>query len=346
MSIGCCKKYFAASNGKNGFVNYFPKIFNKENCKKLYVIKGGPGTGKSRFMREVASEAEKRGMSVKYYYCSSDSDSLDGIIVEEMAVGLLDGTAPHVCEPLTPGAFEQIINLGDFWNERILKENQKEIEFLAARKSDAYARAYAMLSAVGNLLEAEEKIILPYLNAKKLSGAVKRLLHKLPSGEKPSFETALCRAVGMNGKTKFDTYEKCGGIVFTLPDKYRLSHFVLGEIASEARRLGISCKISYDPIMPERVDALELCDVGMAFVIGDEGERIINPKRFVNEGELRSEKEKIKKIESTVKAIEELALDSFGEVKEYHFALEEIYTAAMDFDAKEGFTENFIKKLF
>ena len=346
MKVTCAKKYFAASNGKDGFVNYFPQIFNKEACKKLYVIKGGPGTGKSRFMREVAEAAEERGMVARRYYCSSDSDSLDGVLIEDMAVGLIDGTAPHVCEPSAPGAFEQIINLGEFWNEKTLEENKKEIEYLAGLKSSAYSEAYAMLSAYGALLEAEEMILSRYVNRKKLSGAVKRLLHKLPVSERPRFEPALCRAVGMNGKTKLDSYENEGGALFTLPDKHRLAHFVLGEIAREAKRLGMSCRVSYDPVMYGRVDAVSLCDAGLVFVTGDGGERVINPKRFINESALKTEKDKLKRIENALEITDELVLDSFKAVKEYHFALEEIYASAMDFSAKEAFTENFIKKLF
>ena len=134
MDNMCSKKYFGASNSADGFVNYFPRIFNKDSCCRIYVVKGGPGTGKSRFMREVADEAERRGMSVKYYYCSSDSSSLDGIIIEDMRVGFVDGTSPHVYEPTCVGSFEQIVNLGDFWNEEELFQKREQIETLGKGK--------------------------------------------------------------------------------------------------------------------------------------------------------------------------------------------------------------------
>ena len=55
------RKYFASANGTEGFANYFPEVFG--GCRRLYVILGGPGTGKSRFLNEVAA----RGSEVERY---------------------------------------------------------------------------------------------------------------------------------------------------------------------------------------------------------------------------------------------------------------------------------------
>lgn len=341
-----CKKYFAASNSAEGFVNYFPEIFNRERCSKIYIIKGGPGTGKSRFMRDVANEAESRGLNVKYYYCSSDPDSLDGIIIEEMRLGVLDGTAPHVYEPSLVGAREQIINLGDFWDEKRLSESLKDIEELASKKSKSYQRAYMLLAAYGKLIKAENSLVAPCVNKKKLVGAVNRYLHKLPESGTPTEEIALCRAVGMGGKRKFETYEKNAKQLFSVNDSYHAAHYFLGEIVAAARRKNMSFTVSYDPIMPSRPDAVCLCDAGITFVIGEHCERKINIKRFIDETELKQNKDLLKRLESTAKGLESLVFDAFEEIKKYHFALEEIYMSAMDFDKKERYTDNFIKKIF
>ena len=79
------KKYFIGANTSRGFINYGDEIF--EDLRKLYVIKGGPGTGKSTFMKRFASKAEEKGYNVEYYYCSSDPSSLDGVVVTEQRIG-------------------------------------------------------------------------------------------------------------------------------------------------------------------------------------------------------------------------------------------------------------------
>lgn len=89
--------YFSGGNTASGFVSYYDYIFRE--LDRLYIIKGAPGTGKSKLMRDIANEADNRSYKVEYYHCSSDPDSLDGIIIRDISVGVLDGTAPHVGVP-------------------------------------------------------------------------------------------------------------------------------------------------------------------------------------------------------------------------------------------------------
>ena len=50
------RKYFAAANTYTGFISYFDTVFDPEKFSRLYVLKGGPGTGKSSFMKKIANE--------------------------------------------------------------------------------------------------------------------------------------------------------------------------------------------------------------------------------------------------------------------------------------------------
>ena len=76
--------YFAALNGGKGFVSFFDDIFSP--LDRVYIIKGGPGTGKSKLMRDIAAEAVNKAYTVEYFCCSADPDSLDGIIIKELNV--------------------------------------------------------------------------------------------------------------------------------------------------------------------------------------------------------------------------------------------------------------------
>ena len=138
-------EYFAASNSSEGFKSYYPEVFGRAD--RLYVIKGGPGTGKSGLIKKCAESARVKGREVEYYFCSSDPRSLDGaLICAEESVGIIDGTAPHVWEPTCPGAREEIVNLGQFWDIPTLREHEKEIRDLTLKKSRCFEKAYRYLS--------------------------------------------------------------------------------------------------------------------------------------------------------------------------------------------------------
>ena len=47
------RTYFLGANSKNGFYSLYDELFAGEY--RLHIIKGGPGTGKSSFMRKIGA---------------------------------------------------------------------------------------------------------------------------------------------------------------------------------------------------------------------------------------------------------------------------------------------------
>ena len=73
---------------------------------------------------------------VQEIFCSSDPHSLDGVIAEknDRRIAMVDGTAPHERDAVIPGAIDEIINLGDFWERRWLVGQKENIKRLAKEK--------------------------------------------------------------------------------------------------------------------------------------------------------------------------------------------------------------------
>ena len=90
-------QYFLGGNTVRGFVSFYSG-FCRGPEDFLWVIKGGPGCGKSSFMKTIGRAAEDAGLDVEYVLCSGDPDSVDGVYVPAWQVAYVDGTAPHVRE--------------------------------------------------------------------------------------------------------------------------------------------------------------------------------------------------------------------------------------------------------
>ena len=103
--------FFLGTNSGTGFHSLFYDLTEHATPYSTFIIKGGPGTGKSGLMKKVAEECEKRGLFNEKLWCSSDPDSLDGVFIPEKHCSVCDGTAPHVVEPVFAGAAEQIVNV-------------------------------------------------------------------------------------------------------------------------------------------------------------------------------------------------------------------------------------------
>ena len=92
------KGYFASCNSFDGFKSYFDRIFDSRNFDRIFVLKGGPGTGKNTLMKRLVKAFSKDSVNVEKSYCSSDVNSLDGVIIEndEKRVAVYYGAADTV----------------------------------------------------------------------------------------------------------------------------------------------------------------------------------------------------------------------------------------------------------
>jgi predicted ATPase len=94
LDKGHVRKVFPGANTGRGFLSFFDYVI-PEDARRIFVIKGGPGVGKSTFMRKIAEKITELGYDVEYHCCAADPDSLDGVVIPAFDIGLLDGTAPQ-----------------------------------------------------------------------------------------------------------------------------------------------------------------------------------------------------------------------------------------------------------
>ncbi len=337
------EKYFIASNSATGFCSYYDETFNIDKFSRIYLIKGGPGTGKASLMRSIAQVAEDRGLGVRYIYCSSDHESLDAVIIKEARVAILDATAPHTREPRLVGAVETIIDLGKFLNERVLSASRGLIETLTHEKQEGFAHTYRYLHAYGELTENMQALTATALRTDKLRVYADRLADRVDSvdGGEGSAEHLLVRSIGMKGACVFDTYRERASVYYRISDAYESAHFLLSELSAALRARGVDLEISNDPIIPIRLNALRARESGFTAEIGSgephDGDRTVNMRRFLDSDALSQIKNEYRTVSGVREEVLALASCELDKVRRTHFLLESIYGAAMDFEAKEKF---------
>lgn len=96
-------EYFLGANSSAGFFSLYDQLIDPETAARIYILKGGPGCGKSTLMSMVAKELERAGERVEYILCSGDPGSLDGVVAPGLGVAIVDGTAPHGRERKSTG---------------------------------------------------------------------------------------------------------------------------------------------------------------------------------------------------------------------------------------------------
>jgi hypothetical protein len=148
------RRLFAGSNSAQGFYSLFQHIIGPE-ARRVYLLKGGPGTGKSRLMKTLAEKLQREGYVLELFFCSSDSKSLDAVACPELGVAVIDATFPHVQDPVFPGCRDELISVGDFWDAQKLEEKREEIITGGEVKAAHFAAAFRYFAAAHALEENE-----------------------------------------------------------------------------------------------------------------------------------------------------------------------------------------------
>ena len=348
------RQSFLASNSCEGFQSYLSSALAASPVDRLFIVKGGPGTGKSHFMRVVARRARERGYTVTEYLCSSDPASLDGLRLSREGaptLGFWDGTPPHALDPVLPGAMDEIVNLGMFWDAAALGAQREAIEALGKRKATAYANAYAALSAAGRMDGIAETLAEPGVARERLVALAARLLRDQPEEGESRPIPALRRAVSMGGKHTLHSFEATATRLL-LPDEgfglgYRLTEAML-EIS---RSRGLRVVVSYHPVYPHKIDGLFYPSTGLCALVGEASPpegipvRSLSLRRYTNTETLRSVRGELRRTVSLREELTDAALRHLATASACHFELERIYAEAMDFTAKEAYTERFCERI-
>lgn len=88
-------EFFLGANSADGFCSLYDQLGREEDTYDLIILKGGPGVGKSTFMKYIGAQAEEKGLDVEYIRCSGDPKSLDAVLLPALQTAVVDGTAPH-----------------------------------------------------------------------------------------------------------------------------------------------------------------------------------------------------------------------------------------------------------
>ncbi len=342
MNGDVIEKYFCAANSGGGFVSFYPQLIGES--ERVFVVKGGPGTGKSRFLNSVVERARQTSRRAVCYCCSSDPTSLDAVSIDGRVL-FLDGTAPHAVEASLPGARDDLIDLGRFWDSAVLIGQRLRISKLAEQKSLAYSSAYDYLAAAADLTRAADRQVDRARLRNKLESAAKRSLRSLPDGGGFSLRRVVLDSYGMRGQVRFTTFFDTAAEYIPINDCFGTAHHFLSALVDAARERGLSVTASVDPLMPERFDALRFEESGRVYEIGGGGAKPINMKRFIDLTALRGCRDELKSTAKLRRAALDSALSSLSRAADAHFALEKIYGEAMDFAAKEDFTDSLIGQI-
>ena len=337
--MGKAQQTFISANGKNGFFSLYEQVFSTEHFDRIYVILGGPGTGKSTFLRKISEKGRGNGIAVEEIACSSDPDSLDGVILASRGkrIGLLDGTPPHGRIITRPALCEEIIDLGAFWDAEGLSEHKATLLALGEKKKRAYLRAYALLEALGALWEESRISLLPYFDTEK---AKRQIQHKIGTKKQAGYaEYRLMRSFSGKGEI---VLSPCDGYVQNLlfvGGNQIAAEIYLSYFEKILQKSEVARTVFLSPLDGANIDGIYLKDSQTLLVKESLKRGSAKGRRIVADRFFSSHIEESKERRACFESVKGLALAALSEAMETHAAIEEYYIDGMDFTALAAFRE-------
>ncbi|MCI2046153.1 MAG: hypothetical protein LKJ90_00345 [Faecalibacterium sp.] len=345
--------FFLGTTTPAGFKGYFDHLAD-EGGRQMYLIKGGPGCGKSTLMKHLAARTAE---PIQRIHCSSDPDSLDGIIFCERNAAVVDATAPHVLEPSAPGADEIVFSLYDTIRPALLQPHKAEVKALFARNSCLRGRAARYIASVGSLLLDNRRAAACCTDFEKLRRYAGRLAARLLPSQNAAGDEQIRFLSGITPQGCI-FYEST---VTALADRFVVfqddtgacSRVILQVLREQALARGhsiITCPCALYP--DEKFDAILIPQLRLAFLTSNPwhpchfaGQRNIHCTRFQDAQRLACYRARM---HFNFRAAEDLlqqAIALMAQAKACHDELETYYRAAVDFAAVDARLQAFAETL-
>jgi hypothetical protein len=362
---GKIRMLFPGGNTCQGFYSFYNNII-EEDANRVFILKGGPGTGKSTLMRQVGEEMQKRGYDLEFHWCSSDPDSLDAIVIPELKVALIDGTAPHVTDPGYPGAVEEIVNLGDCWDEKKLTAYRREIVQLGKKNRKYFDVAYSNLRIAKSAREEEKALYAEGIDEEAFTRTSRGLFEDL-------FGTKMLQGISKpKERHLFGWAITPGGIVHHLPtilgetEKLLLIQGCPGSETEKAIKLAVelgyhcsfACEVYHCAFDPEHIDLVVFPELKTAVLhdfpelnfdpqadAGSKEIRVYDFTTCIAKGKLEPHKEYLEHLRKIFEDSLNRAISSLKQAKEVHDQLESFYIRAVDFGKVEQKRQLILKKI-
>lgn len=348
--------FFLGANTGEGFQSLYSAFAAPEGIRDMLVLKGGPGVGKSSFMKMIGKKAEEHGEEVEYIWCSGDPDSLDAVRLSRLGVIAVDGTAPHVIEPVLPAAVDRYVNLGCCYDVDRLKGLRRPIEEQMGAYKSAYRQAYRALRSEQEVRDALRELLLPGYDREKLQkrakGIIRRELSRRGSGTGAVTRRFLGALTCRGEICRYDTIAALADRVYLICDSIGIGAELLCTLFAAATERGYDVVACMDHLRPAQLRHLIIPELHLAFLTEGEGTsypgrpyRRLHADALLEKSWRKEHRSKCRFYRRTAALLREEALDALNRAKTHHDLLEQLYNPYVDFDRVYAMAEEEWKRI-
>ncbi|MBU3189337.1 ATPase [Clostridium bowmanii] len=171
-NVGYDRHLFATAFTPNGIVTYIENLCS--DYKKIYILKGGPGTGKSNVLEFLSDEALRWGYYVEIFHTPLIPEKIEHILIPQLNVAIL--TSNEINNLDLAGT---VIDMKDCLNLSALEKNKTETEYDSAEFFILLNKGLATIKEAKSLHDKLETFFVPNMDFSKVDAVLTKIIKKI-----------------------------------------------------------------------------------------------------------------------------------------------------------------------
>jgi len=249
-------------------------------------------------------------------------------------------------DPKNPGAVDEIIHLGDFWNEDGIRKNRKEIMNDNKEVGRTFRRAYRYIKGAYSFYEDSVEIINWGIDNAKVNSAAKELIDSLfedsnAAEREGSIRRLFASAITPNGYVNYLSTLLDGNKVYTLKGRPGTgTEKVISKVMETAVVKGYNVEAYYCALNPQKLEHLVIPELRVVLTTSNEYHNNnekpfvqINLDEYIDDKILDKYKLELEFNKNQFDSIMNNAIKTIAKAKEIHDRMEAYYISNMDYGA-------------
>ena len=337
--------YYAEGNTSRGFYCLYES--NLQGLDKIFILKGGPGTGKSTLIRSLADEWLNKDYDVEILNSARENGSVDGVIIPKLKVAVVNGKEDAAIKAKLPGVIEQYIDMGEGLNSGKLEKHKEELIKLTEDIEASYQLAYDKFAEALKIHDEWEEVYIKNMDFAKANAIAEELIEKFFAGKSLQKE-AVAKHRFLGAATPKGSVDFVPAITEEIGKRYFLKgrpgtgkSSMLRKIVAQGEKRGFDVEVyhcGFDPVSLDMVLFRELDLVIFdstsphEYFPGRESDEVVDMYEItVAPGTDEKYASQIDDIRKRYKKRIKEGIGALAAAKELNDGLEQYYTNAMDF---------------
>ncbi|MGB9662334.1 MAG: hypothetical protein ACPL5F_10030 [Moorellaceae bacterium] len=275
-------------------------------------------------------------------------------------------TAPHVVDPKNPGAVDEIIHLGDFWDEQKMREHKQEILEANARVNRLFRIAYSALKEAKVIRDEWEDYVAECTNEALVNRAEAQLMDAVfhgvaarydrPPKSRHLFATAITPEGIITGNVETLLHQVNRIYILSGEPGSGVTR-ILERLANTALSKGLFTEIYHCPFNPDNYDLIIIPEIEAA-VMNVEPPHTFDPSpyshllamsvnlsEYIDKAKLATYTHEILSAKFRYQACLDRAVAYIRQAKLTHDYMESFYIPAMNFEAINAKREEILARI-